>query len=117
MRSKLVNPRIAIVTSIHGDFNARIWKHATAVAEAGYEVHLVCPWRVSPNELREGVILHPFERTGGRLQRVWQIPRRVLPHVLRLAPRVDLIHFHDLDLLPLLAPLALYRPLVPFIAH
>lgn len=104
--------RIAIVTSIHSDFNVRIWKHATAVAAAGHEVHLVCPWAVSEGEVRDGVTLHPFKRPGKRWQRLWQIPSRVLPRVLRLAPRVDLIHFHDLDLLPLLGPLALYRPMV-----
>jgi glycosyltransferase involved in cell wall biosynthesis len=104
--------RFAIVTSIHSDFNVRIWKHATAVAAAGHEVHLICPWAVADGEVREGVVLHPFKRAGSRLQRFWQIPARVLPRVFRLAPRVDLIHFHDFDLLPLLAPLALYRPMV-----
>jgi glycosyltransferase involved in cell wall biosynthesis len=104
--------RIAIVTSIHADFDVRVWKHATAVAQAGHEVHLVCPWNVPPGEVRDGVIFHPFRRIETRLRRTWQIPARVLPQVLRLAPKVDLIHFHDFDLLPLLAPLSAYRPLV-----
>lgn len=104
--------RIAIVTSIHADFDARIWKHATSVAKAGHEVHLLCPWAVAPQEVRDGVIFHPFKRIETRRGRVWKIPARVLPRLLRLAPRVDLIHFHDFDLLPLLALLSVYRPLV-----
>ena len=104
--------RIAIVTSIHRDFDARIWKHATSLAAVGHSVDLVCPWQVASDEVREGVRFHSFERPDRSPKRLWQIPARILPRIAKLAPRVDLIHFHDLDLLPLLAPLALYRPVV-----
>ena len=34
---------IAIVTSIHPDFDARIWKHANGLSEAGWKVNLIAP--------------------------------------------------------------------------
>jgi glycosyltransferase involved in cell wall biosynthesis len=104
--------RIASVTSIHGNFDHRISKHATAMAEAGLEVDLVSPWQIGPEHARAGIRFHSFTRAGGRLPRLWQIPGRILPLVAKLSRQVDLIHFHDLDLLPLLAPLSAWCPLV-----
>ena len=104
--------RVGIVTSIHPDFNPRIWKHAVSMANVGNEVHLVCPWAAEPGEVRDGVVLHPIPRSDSRLNRVWQVPLRVFRTLLPLLPKFDLVHFHDLDLLPYMALVSLYRPVV-----
>ena len=103
---------ICIVTSVHPEFDARIWRHATGLAALGIEVHLVCPWNVATSEVREGVHLHPFDRVQRRILRPLLIPMRVLPKVLKLLGKVQLVHFHDIDLLPYMALLGLARPVV-----
>lgn len=104
--------RIAIVTSIHPDFDSRVWKHATSVAKAGYEVKLVCPWDLPSGTKREGVVFHTFERVQERWKRVFSIPRRVFRILRQLYPEIDIIHFHDIDLLPWMAVAARKRCVV-----
>jgi glycosyltransferase involved in cell wall biosynthesis len=104
--------RVVIVTSIHPDFDGRIWKHARSLAEAGCRVHLVCPWDVGDREVREGVVLHPFPRVRRRALRPLQIPVRLGRRLLPLLPEADIVHFHDIDILPWMAALALIRPVV-----
>jgi len=104
--------RIAIVTSIHPDFDPRVWKHAASIAASGCEVHLVCPWNVSPSSVRDGVCFHPFARVVHRFQRPWLVPLRVLRTLLPLLRNIDLVHFHDIDLLPWMAALVPFRPVV-----
>jgi len=104
--------RIAIVTSIHPDFDARLWKYAKLVRDLGHETHLVCPWSIADGTQFEGVHFHTFPPAASRLKRLWQVPRRVLGKLLPLLKRIDLVHFHDLDLLPVLAPLSLVKPVV-----
>lgn len=94
---------IGVVTSIHPDFDSRIWKHAKAVAAQGHTVHLVCPWDVDPDEVREGVIFHPFKRVRHRWQRLFLVPLRLYAVLRQLYGRLDVIHFHDIDLLPWMA--------------
>jgi glycosyltransferase involved in cell wall biosynthesis len=104
--------RVLIVTSIHRDFDARIWKHARSLAEAGCRVRLICPWRVADGEVRSGVELRPFERVQHRLLRPILIPPR-LGRQLRPALReADIVHFHDIDILPWMAVLGLFRTVV-----
>ena len=59
---------ITIVTSIHPDFDARIWKHATAMAEAGWNVHLIAPWNPGDVVIPSAIRLHSFKRVQSRME-------------------------------------------------
>jgi glycosyltransferase involved in cell wall biosynthesis len=103
---------VAIVTSIHPDFDARIWKQARLLADAGHRVRLVCPWDVAPGAVQDGVELHPFPKAPRRLMRpVWGL-YKLMPTLGRLLHDTDIVHFHDLDLLPWMTPLALWKTVV-----
>jgi glycosyltransferase involved in cell wall biosynthesis len=104
--------RVLIVTSIHPDFDGRIWKHARSLAEAGCEVRLVCPWRVAPGEVRDGVELVPFRRVEHRLLRPLLIPLRLGRRLLPLVRHADIVHFHDIDILPWMVLLSALRTVV-----
>jgi glycosyltransferase involved in cell wall biosynthesis len=103
---------IAIVTSIHPDFDSRVWKHAKGLARAGYEVHFVCPWKVESGSTVEGVRFHSFERATNRALRSFQIPGRILGKLLPVLGQVELVHFHDLDILPGMMLLSFFKPVV-----
>jgi glycosyltransferase involved in cell wall biosynthesis len=103
---------VAIVTSIHADFDARIWRHARSLAETGCEVVLICPWAVRDGEVREGVELRPFPRARRRRIRPLVIPFRLGRRLLSVLRRVDLVHFHDIDILPWMTLVSLVRPVV-----
>jgi glycosyltransferase involved in cell wall biosynthesis len=92
--------RICILTSIHPDYDARVFRHARSVAEAGYEVDLICPWEPPVVQIPPNLRIIAFERVTNRLLRPGLIVARILPHLV--AKRYDLYHFHDLDLLPLM---------------
>ncbi len=104
--------RVAIVTSIHPDFDSRIWKHAKGLARAGYEVNFVCPWKVESGTHCDGVRFHTFERVTNRALRAFQIPRRILAKLLPLLRQVQLVHFHDIDILPWMTLLSFFKPVV-----
>jgi glycosyltransferase involved in cell wall biosynthesis len=103
---------IAIVTSIHPDFDARIWRHAKLLASSGHTVHLVAPWDVEAGPGRDGVIFHPFRKASSRASRLMNVPHKLLPTLWRILRRVDVVHFHDIDLLPWMTGLALFKPVV-----
>jgi glycosyltransferase involved in cell wall biosynthesis len=103
---------IAIVTSIHPDFDARVWRHAKLLAASGHVVHLVAPWSVEPGLGRDGVIFHPFHKAQSRATRLLNVPRHLLPALWRILGKVDVVHFHDIDLLPWMTALALFKPVV-----
>jgi glycosyltransferase involved in cell wall biosynthesis len=103
--------RVAIVTSIHPDFDSRIWKHAKSLAARGHVVHLVCPWNVACETI-SGVQLHPFPRVLSRRMRPLQIPVRVMRQLMPLLHEIDLIHFHDIDILPWMSLLSAFKPVV-----
>lgn len=103
---------IAIVTSIHPDFDARIWRHAKLLASSGHTVHLVAPWAVEAGPGRDGVIFHPFKKAPSRAARLLNVPRQLLPALWRILGQVDVVHFHDIDLLPWMTGLALFKPVV-----
>ena len=75
-------------------------------------MHLVCPWDLAEGQVREGVQFHPFTRVNRRAKRPLLIPLRVLPQVFRLLRKVQLVHFHDFDLLPYMAFLSFIKPVV-----
>lgn len=104
--------RIAIVTSIHPDFDARIWKHARILAANGVGVDLICPWQVQDREEIDGVTFHPFPMATSRAKRLFQVPSRVLPRLRTVLAQVDIVHFHDIDLLPWMAFVSLFKPVV-----
>jgi glycosyltransferase involved in cell wall biosynthesis len=104
--------RIAYVTSIHPDFDSRVWKYAVMMARRQHEVHLVCPWQVQDGEVRDGVMLHTFARARSRASRPFTIPFRLLRKLLPIRNNVDVVHFHDLDIMPIMAVLALFKPIV-----
>lgn len=103
---------VAIITSIHPDFDSRVWKHAKGLARAGYEVHFICPWKVTSETTYEGVHFHTFERVNRRALRSLQIPGRILPKLLALLSRVELVHFHDIDILPWMTLVSFIKPVV-----
>jgi glycosyltransferase involved in cell wall biosynthesis len=102
---------VVVVTSIHPDFDARIWKHCTSLVSAGIEVDLVCPWNVSDKTQLEGVVIRPFARASHRLLRPF-VALKVFQKLLPIMRKADLIHFHDLDLLPWMAILSLFKKVV-----
>ena len=103
---------LVIVTSIHDDFDKRVWRHAVSMADNGFQVHLICPWSVKDRDKLDGVILHPFPRVQRRRNRPIIIPQRIWMRLKPLLKQADIIHFHDIDLLPWMALLALFKPIV-----
>lgn len=110
---RTVRPRtIAIVTSIHADFDARIWKHAKSMAAMGWNVELVAPWTVRDERIPPNVRLHSFARVRARLARPFLIPVRIAAKLLPILRRCDIVHFHDIDILPWMSLLSLVKPVV-----
>jgi glycosyltransferase involved in cell wall biosynthesis len=82
------------------------------MARRGHTVHLVCPWKVSDGAVCEGVTLHTFPRARSRAARPFVIPWHLARKLRPLLPVVDLVHFHDIDILPYMAALAVFKPVV-----
>ena len=112
MKLEVKPRRIAIVTSIHPDFDARIWKHARILVANGVGVDLICPWEVGEREEIDGLTFHPFPKATSRVKRLFQVPARVLPRLRAVLDQVDIVHFHDIDLLPWMAVVSLFKPVV-----
>ncbi|MGC1156223.1 MAG: glycosyltransferase [Acidobacteriaceae bacterium] len=102
--------RVAIVTSLHRDFDIRIWRHARLTSTFA-ETHLICGWAVASGTVLDGVTLHTFRHSYSRLTRIANLAG-VVARLLPLLRRVDVIHFHDLDLLPVMIPLSIVRPVI-----
>ncbi|MBU1615839.1 hypothetical protein KJ693_11115, partial [bacterium] len=66
--------KICMVTSIHSDFNARIFKMARSVAGAGFEIDLICPWNVEEG-MQDGIYYRPFPPARSRLTRYTIYPK------------------------------------------
>ena len=103
--------RIAIVTSIHHDFDVRVWKYARTVAKMGHDVVLICPWAVPDGEVQDGVRFATFAPATRRSQR-FKSPFRVLRRLTPLLRELDIIQFHDLDLLPWMTVISLFKNVV-----
>lgn len=104
--------RVAIVTSIHPDYDGRIWRHAKSLAAAGVEVHLICPWNISSGSTVDGVHIIPFRRIRSRSFRIFLVPYRIMPLLVRIMRNIELIHFHDIDLIPTMLFVRLFRPVI-----
>jgi glycosyltransferase involved in cell wall biosynthesis len=109
MRKKI---RILVVTSIHPDFDKRVWRHAKSLVALGLEVHLICPWNVEVDSVIEGVRMIPFQPVRRRLARIFKLPYRMIPLISKMLRHVDIIHFHDIDLLPAMMIFRLFRSTV-----
>ena len=104
--------RICIVTSIHPDYDKRVWRHAKSLVASGAEVHLICPWDIPCRSVIDGVHIISFERVQGRKSRLFKLPYRMAPLILKTIRHVDLLHFHDIDLLPMMMLARFIRPIV-----
>ena len=104
--------RVCIVTSIHPDFDARIWKHAVSLAASGVFVTLICPWsaRTPPHEGNVDVVR--FKRARGLLERLAVLPWRIGRLVFAQMRVTDVFHFHDIDVLPLMAVVSIAKRVV-----
>jgi glycosyltransferase involved in cell wall biosynthesis len=102
--------RVAIVTSIHPEFDARIWRYAK-LTRTFAETHLVCPWNRPNGGLVEGIRLHTF-RPATSMRTRYRSTSGVLRRLLPILPGVDIVHFHDPDLLPMMMALAPFRHVV-----
>lgn len=92
-------PRVVHVSSAHGPTDNRILrKECRALADAGYDVHLVT--RGPRQEIVPSVTHHPISSIpGSRLGRMLVGPLKALRIALGLKPA--LIHLHDPELIPL----------------
>ncbi len=86
---------VCVVTSIHPDYDARVYKHCLSVQRLGYRTVLISPWPARD----DGIERLTFERSAGIQGR--------LRHMAAIWPRLrkvnaDIYHFHDLDLVPLM---------------
>jgi glycosyltransferase involved in cell wall biosynthesis len=102
--------RVVIVTSLHGDFDMRIWRHARLTSTFA-ETHLVCGWNLPTGTVRDGITMHTFRHSYSRLTRFRNLGG-VVARLLPLLRRADVVHFHDIDLLPMMMPLAAFRPVI-----
>lgn len=103
---------IAIVTSIHPDFDSRIWKHARSMAAAGWRVELVAPWVRRSEQIPGGIRTHFFGRVTSRPVRPVAIPVRIARKLLPIVGGCDIVHFHDIDILPWMSILSLSKHVV-----
>ncbi len=104
--------RIAIITSIHNDYDHRIWKYVISLSQKGHVVHLISPWKICSTDMNLGVKLHCFKRATSRWQRPWKIPFLMFRELIPLISNVDIIHFHDIDILPWMAAVSFFKPVV-----
>jgi glycosyltransferase involved in cell wall biosynthesis len=89
--------RVAHVTSVHPPDDARIFaKECRALAEAGYEVHLVAPG--ATESVVDGVRLHGLPRAPGRLRRMTSTV--IGAYRVARSLRADVYHLHDPELIP-----------------
>ena len=95
----MTNSRVvAHVTTAHPAQDNRIFKkECAALAEAGFDVHLIA---VAPHDHRlGGVSIHALPRRAGRLTRMVRGPLDAWAALRRLQP--GLVHVHDPELIPL----------------
>lgn len=87
---------VCVITSIHPDYDQRIYKHCLSLLRLGFRVVLISPW---PPRENDGIEYSSFPRSSGiagrlhQMKEIWRRLRRV---------HADLYHFHDMDLVPLM---------------
>lgn len=103
---------ITIVTSIHPDFDARIWKHARLLSDSGHNVKLICPWTLPNRTNIDGIDIYTFTKAPHRIIRPLWYWISLVPLLILVIRRSQIVHFHDLDLLPIMTLIALVKPVV-----
>jgi len=106
-------PRMAMVTTAHPWGDPRVFERELAACLGwGVEVHVFLPFREPPARadwsLDPRLVLHPLAVPAGRLRR-FLLALGVWRALLRQGP-FALVHFHDPELVPAMAVLALLRP-------
>lgn len=82
----------------HVAFDTRVfWKECRTLADAGYDVTLVAPHE--RDEVRDGVRVVALPRWTSRRQRFLRNPWAMAAAVRRVD--ADIVHFHDIEALPL----------------
>ena len=84
----------------------------TSLLSNGNEVHLFSPWKISKKNMPSGIYLHCFRRVNSRWQRPWKIPFLLIRKLLPEIPNVDIVHFHDIDILPWMVLISFFKPVV-----
>lgn len=94
----MVKKTVCHLTSVHHWNDIRIFqKECTALAEAGFEVHLVAANGV--NGIYNGVQIHNVEyKSSGRFDRMRNLAKKVYEMAKEID--ADIYHFHDPELLP-----------------
>ncbi len=91
-------PRVVHLSTVHNGHDNRVFnKEARAIADAGYDFHLVITAAADGDD--GGIPVVALHRTGGRLRRMvagqpeaWRVLRRLRP---------QLLHIHDPELIPM----------------
>jgi glycosyltransferase involved in cell wall biosynthesis len=106
--------KICVLTTGHGPFDDRIYhREAVSLACAGYQVTLVAPGIGS--SMRNGVKIVSFRKHGSRFERFLLTAYRAMHAALEV--NADVYHFHDPDLLPWMAVLAMTGKKVVYDVH
>ena len=82
------------------------------MAEAGWNVHLIAPWKSAGVIIPPKIQLHFFTRVQKRIWRPLLIPLRVGRKLRAIVNKSDVIHFHDIDLLPWMSIVSLWKNVV-----
>ena len=102
--------RVCHVCSGHGADDGRVFhRECVALAEAGYDVHLIAKAPGDRPYRDHGVMVHPLAEPGSRLRRLIRRTR-----VARMAARLDpdLFHVHEPELLGPVIARAGARPVI-----
>lgn len=91
--------KVAHLTSVHPRYDTRIYlKECISLAKKGYLVSLVVA-DGNGDELKNDVDIFDVGASNGRLDRVFNAPKRVYQKAIELD--ADLYHFHDPELIPI----------------
>ncbi len=95
-------PHICHITTSHPSYDTRIFsRECVGLAKKGYRVSLIA--RHPKRETIKGVEIFPLH-FAGKFSRKFILPRKAARRALEINP--DIIHFHDPELLPVMARIA-----------
>lgn len=107
--------KICHLTSVHARYDTRIFlKECRSLAIAGYETSLIVA-DGKGNEVREGVAIFDVGSSVGRIDRIFNVTKRVFSKAVELD--VAIYHFHDPELIPIGLKLKRLGKVVVFDAH
>ncbi len=107
--------KFAHLSSAHSRFDTRIFfKECTSLANHGYNVSLIVADGYG-HEVRSNVAVHDVGVSKGRLDRIRNVPDRVLAKAVDLD--ADIYHLHDPELIPIGIKLKKLGKVVIFDAH